>query len=358
MVNIRGDKRNDRGAFGIDHLLQLLAHLAPAAGFEQRGRRAGAVAHVGNGNLDGILVHRYLVTQNLGADNGVLGKVLGRAATDHKETRLGAGHLDLSQLYKVAHRVDAKIRLAFLGALPLMLADAETCRAVTECGHKDRHTALVAGLNQAVLLHGTAVVQPLAKLIDELARAVGTGLEHIGQLERGVVTSLQLFLVDKSIVDAVDVEFTQLCVGNDVLLRAYVVLETQGLEKVHINNRRTGRDNHVNHLVAHHIYINLHTAGSRCRACNRQDVSAFLFGTHLHQYVGSTCSVTAGERHTAHSVDDFGRVILLDVNVLYGFFQKVFFFHFSMLNLYLLLNFKYIRHCLGIQSKCKVTLIY
>ena len=146
VVNIRGDKRNDRGAFGIDHLLQLLAHLAPAAGFEQRGRRAGAVAHVGNGNLDGILVHRYLVTQNLGADNGVLGKVLGRAATDHKKTRLGAGHLDLSQLYKVAHRVDAQIRLAFLGALPLMLADAETCRAVAECGHKDRHTALVAGL--------------------------------------------------------------------------------------------------------------------------------------------------------------------------------------------------------------------
>ena len=33
MVGVADDGRDDGGAFGIDHLLQFLAHLAPAAGF-------------------------------------------------------------------------------------------------------------------------------------------------------------------------------------------------------------------------------------------------------------------------------------------------------------------------------------
>ena len=181
-------------------------------------------------------MHRNFITKYFSANNRILGEILGRAATDHKQARFGAGHLDFGKLDEIAHRVDAEVRLALFGAHPLVLADAEACRAVGKSGAENRHTALVASLDEAVFLHGAAVVQPLAKLIDELARAVGTGLQHIGQFESGIVAGLQFLLVDEGIIDTVDVKLTELGVGNDVFFGSDIMFKTKSLKEIHIDN--------------------------------------------------------------------------------------------------------------------------
>ena len=108
VVGIADDGGDDGGAFGIDHLLQLLAHLAPTAGLEEGRRRAGTVAHVGNGDLDSILMHGNLFAKDLGADDGVLCEVLGGAAADHEEAALGAVHLDFGELEELQQMVYAE----------------------------------------------------------------------------------------------------------------------------------------------------------------------------------------------------------------------------------------------------------
>ena len=150
MVGVADDGGDDGGAFGIDHLLQFLAHLAPATGLEEGAGGAGAVTDVGDGDLDGIFMHGNLFAEDFGADDGVLGEVLGGAAADHEEAALGAVHLDLGELEEVGHAVDADIGLAGLFAEPLVLADAEAGAAVAEGGAEDGHAALVAGLDEAV----------------------------------------------------------------------------------------------------------------------------------------------------------------------------------------------------------------
>ena len=62
------------------------------------------------------------------------------------------------------------------------------------------------------------VGQPLAHLVDELARGIGARLQRVGDLVDRVVAVLQLFLVDVGVVDAVDVEGAQVVVV-DVGLR-------------------------------------------------------------------------------------------------------------------------------------------
>ena len=260
------------------------------------------------------------MAKNLGAYDGVLCKVLGSAATHHEEACLRGSHLDASEFDEVAHRVDAEVFLALVGALPLVLSDAESGAAVAEGGAEDRHTALVAGLNKAVFLDGAAVVEPFAELVEELAAAVGASLQHVGELVGGVVASLELLLVDEGVVDAVDIELTQHGVGDDVFLGSDIVFESESLEEVHIDDGGAGRNHHVNHLVLHHIHINLHTASGAGGASESEDVGAVVFFAHHRQDVGGTSGVAAGERHAAHGVDKLGGVVLLDVDVFDGFF--------------------------------------
>ena len=327
MVGVGDDGGDDGGAFSIDHLLEFLADLAPAAGLEECGGGAGAVADVGHGDLDGVLVHGDFLAEDFGADDGVLGEVLGCAATDHEEATLGTVHLDLGELEEVGHAVDADVGLAGLFAEPLVLADAEACGAVAKGGAEDGDAALVAGLDEAVFLHAVTLGEPFANVVEELAAAVGTGLEEVGDVAGSLVASLEFFLVDEGVVDAVDVELAELGVGNDVFLGADVVLVAEGLEEVHVDDGGAGGDDSVDHLVAHHVDVHLHAAGSAGGAGDGEDVGAVLLGQHLAEDVGGAGGVAAGEAHVAHGVDELGAVILLDVNVLDGFFQEVFLFH-------------------------------
>ena len=84
--------------------------LAPAGRLLQRRGGAGAVADVGHGDLHGVLVHLdVLVAEDLGADHGVLGEVLGHAAADHEQAG-GAGlDLDVGQFAEVGDRVEGDL---------------------------------------------------------------------------------------------------------------------------------------------------------------------------------------------------------------------------------------------------------
>ena len=126
---------------------------------------------------------------------------------------------------------------------------------------------------------------------------------------------------------SVDVELAELGVGDDILLGADVVFVTQGLEEVHVDDAGTSADDGVDHLVAHHVDIHLHASGSAGRTGDGEDVGAVLLGDHLAEDVGGAGGVAAGETHVTHGVDKLGAVVLLDVNVLDGFFQEVFLFH-------------------------------
>ena len=103
------------------------------------------------------------------------------------------------------------------------------------------------------------------------------------------------------------------------------MFEAQSLEKVHIDDGGAGRDDHIDHLVTDHVHIHLHTSGGRGRAGDGEDVGAILLGTHFHEDVSSTGGVARCERHVTHGIDKLCRVVFLDVDVLDGFFQKVFF---------------------------------
>ena len=327
MVGVGDDGRDDGGAFGIDHLLQFLAHLAPAAGLEEGAGGAGAVADVGHGDLDGVFVHGDFLAKDFGADDGVLSKVLGGAAADHEEAALGAVHLDLGELEEVGHAVDADIGLAGLFAEPLVLADTEAGAAVAEGGAEDGHATLVAGLDEALFLHAMTVGEPFAYLVEELAAGVRTALEGVGDITGSLVASLQFLLVDEGIINTVDVELAELGVGDDVLLGADVVLVAEGLEEVHVDDAGASADDGVDHLVAHHVDVHLHATGGGGGTGDGEDVGAVLLGDHLAEDVGGAGGVAAGETHVTHGIDKLGAVVLLDVNVLDGFFQEVFLFH-------------------------------
>ena len=81
VVSIRCQQRQDRSRFGEHHLLHRGRDLAPARGLLQRRGGAGAVADVGDGDLNGIFVDLDIVmAEDLGADDGVLREILGNAA--------------------------------------------------------------------------------------------------------------------------------------------------------------------------------------------------------------------------------------------------------------------------------------
>ena len=290
MVDVAGDGGDDGGAFGVDHLLVGHVHLAPGAGFLQRGRGAGSVAHVGHRDLDGVLVHGHVEAEDFGANDGVLREVLRGAAADHEQAR-GAGlDFDLGQFHEILHGVDGHV---LVGVLPLVLADAESRAAVGECRAENGHSALIAGLDEAVFLHGVALAEPFADFPDELAGRVGTRLQMVGDFVSGVVASLQFLLVDECVVDTVYVKFAQLHVGD--VLAAFVVFETERFKQVHVDDGRSGGDHDVNHLVAHHVDIHLHAAGGAGASGDGEDVRAFLFRHHLHEDVGCPGGVAGSE---------------------------------------------------------------
>src|SRR5205823_4382976 len=117
--------------------------------------------------------------------------------------------------------------------------EAEARRAVAEGGAEDRHVALVALVDDAVLALGAAVfVEVLAHDADEFAAGVGAGLHLVEDLLRRLVADAQLFLVDQRVVDSIEGVLAELAVEQAALelVLGDVVLEAEGLEKILIDD--------------------------------------------------------------------------------------------------------------------------
>src|SRR4051794_14342062 len=76
MPGVAGEERKDAGRLGEDHLLHRRRDLAPARRFLEGRGGAGPVAHVGDGDLDGVFVHLdVVVAKDFSADDRVLSEI-------------------------------------------------------------------------------------------------------------------------------------------------------------------------------------------------------------------------------------------------------------------------------------------
>ena len=149
---VAGDEGQGEGGFGEDHLLVGEVDLAPGAGFLEGGAGEGAVAGVGYGDLDGVLVHGGFDSEDVGGDDDVLGEVFGDAPADHEEAGGGVGDLELGDLVEVLGRVDGDHGLALAGVL--VGDEAEAGGAVGEGGAEDGDVLLVGGEDDGVAAAG------------------------------------------------------------------------------------------------------------------------------------------------------------------------------------------------------------
>jgi len=139
------------------------------------------------------------------------------------------------------------------------------------------------------------------------------GGQAVGDRLDRFVAGLKVILVDKGVVDPVDVELPENLVVHKG--RPLVVLETEGLEKIHIHNRRPRGDDGVDHIVLHHLHVDLHAAPGAGAPARVRMTPHFFFGKHPVIDVGGVGQIAGGEGHPLHSLDDRRRVERSDVNM-------------------------------------------
>ncbi len=75
-----------------------------------------------------------------------------------------------------------------------------------------------------------------------------------------MVARLQVVLVNIGVVYAVDAHVSQGIVGNRVA--RLIMFEAKTFEKIHVDNRCSGRHNAVDHVVPQQVGIEVHAASS------------------------------------------------------------------------------------------------
>src|SRR6185437_998095 len=274
----------------------------------------------------------------VGGNHDVLREVLRYAAADHQQARGRVLDLDLRQLVEVLARINGAMRLAL--ARMHVRHDAEAERAVRERRAEDRHVLLVAGEHDRVsitLLRRAAVLlQVAAHLADELARAVGSGLHRVDDLLGRLVADAELFLVDERVVDAVDHQLAQLGIARAVLVLVAgdVVAETKRLEEVLVDDVRAGRDDGIDHVVAHEVDDDLLQARRDERAGEAKDDAAVGIAQHHVINVGRTREIARAVGHRSHRVHQRHNVVLGDVDVLNLVFEEFLFGSHNQLPVY------------------------
>ena len=131
---------------------------------------------------------------------------------------------------------------------------------------------------------------------------------------------LQLVLVDEGVVDAIDVVLAQHRIVD--VLRAAIVGEAERLEEVHVDHRRPGGDDRVDHVVADQVDVDLHAAGGAGAAGDGQDDRAVRVLQHALVDLARAPELARAERHLLEGVDQRARVMRGDVDVLDGPLQK------------------------------------
>src|SRR5258706_9983450 len=324
VIRIPNDQRHGQRCLAEDHLFVNRIHLTPTARFLERAARERAVAHVGDGDLHGVLMHRgVFVGENLGGDDDVLGEILRNPPADHEQAGVSALELELRELVKILAAVDAD--LWAVGARVLVGDDAEAARAVSEGGDEDRDIFLVGFQDNAV--GRLAVAGKIrAHLADDLPRAVGARLELIEDLLRRLIADAQLFFVDERVVDAVDHQLAKLAVARAALefVGGDVVLVAEAFEEILIDDVGAGGDDRIDHVIADHVHEDFLEAGADERAGETKDYAALFVLEHAVVDVGGAVQVAGRESHVLHGIDDRDDVLLRDVNVLDGLLEIIF----------------------------------
>lgn len=329
---VAGDQWQGHGGFGVDHLFPGQVNFAPAGSFLQRGAGEGAVAGVGYGDLDGVLVHGnvgVVSEQNLGGHDDVLGEVLGDAAADHQKAGDRIFQFDLGDLVEVLGGVNGDDRLA--GTVVLVGDQTEASGAVGEGRAEDGYVLLIGSEDDGVDAAGGRGLAVLDQVFthgdDELARGVGAGLERVGDDLGGLVADAELVFVDESVVDAVDGQVAEIGIVRSVLvvLGSDVVLETEGFEEVLVDDVGACGDDGVDHVVADQVNEDLLEAGGDERAGEAEDDAAVLVLEHHLVDLGGAVQVTRRVGHVCHGVDQRNDVVLLDVDVLDRGSENLFF---------------------------------
>jgi hypothetical protein len=84
LQRVASDQRYGHRGLRIDHLLVGGVYLTPGARFLKCRTRQSTVARIGDSDLDGVLVHWSIDTEDLRRYHDVLREVLRDAAADHQ----------------------------------------------------------------------------------------------------------------------------------------------------------------------------------------------------------------------------------------------------------------------------------
>ncbi len=110
-----------------------------------------------------------------------------------------------------------------------------------------------------------------------------------------------------------------------VLIARDVVVEAEGLKEVLVDDVGAGRDDGVDHVVAHQVDDNLLQACRDQRSGEAEDDAAIGIAEHHLVDRGGASGIARAEGHRLHGIDEFHNVVLLDVDVLDGLGEEFFF---------------------------------
>src|SRR5207248_5266559 len=135
---------------------------------------------------------------------------------------------------------------------------------------------MLIGLIDDAVVDLAVLFQPGAHFAEELARAVRTRIEYVGNNASRLITDAQLFFVNESVVDAINHQLAQHAVfgaAAETIIRD-VVAEAERLKEILINNVGARGDDGVNHVVRDHVDEHLLQASADQRAGERENDAA------------------------------------------------------------------------------------
>ena len=111
-----------------------------------------------------------------------------------------------------------------LRILPLVLTNTETCATIRKSRNEDRHTTLITGLNQAILLNSIALAQPFSNL--PLSGGVDSSVAAV-LLNRAIGPRLHCIFVDNGLLRWREAEQVEAMFGRNLGLDLTVVRAAQ-----------------------------------------------------------------------------------------------------------------------------------
>ena len=212
------------------------------------------------------------------------------------------------------------VRSAATDALTAKLDDPQTAAALlTLLDHVDLLAILVQGLS-GMIERSETIGASIGDGIVELRQtfAANPALQGRDVNPDEIVSSLIALAGALPAATPGIVAAAESGVIDRILGLGLVVLETQGLEEIHVDDRGASGDHAVDQAELQHVAVDVHAAAGAGGAGQRQPGRAALVFERHGQDVGGARGVAAGEAHLPHRVDDRPGVVLVDAHMLDG----------------------------------------